>query len=175
VLRYPFSEEDIVAGKGMVMLRQGELRRLQISQKVLESVIKQVEAAEILSLSSKQIRRIIKRVRTGGNRGTIHQSRRKTSNWRIPDKIRDEVIQFYWSQHEDFGPTLASEKLLKRDRVRINSETLRRWLIGREIGKKTGKSGTSSVEGAEAPQMDCIQTPFAGKELMRKVRDVLDK
>ena len=44
------------------MVRQGELKRLHVIQKVLERVIKQVEAAEILLLSSRQIGRIVKRI-----------------------------------------------------------------------------------------------------------------
>ena len=35
------------------MVRQGEVKRLHVIQKVLERVIKQVEAAEFLSLSGR--------------------------------------------------------------------------------------------------------------------------
>jgi transposase len=61
------------------IIRQGELKRLHVIQKVLERVIKQVEAAEILSLSGRQIRRIVKRIRDEGNRGVIHKSRGRPS------------------------------------------------------------------------------------------------
>jgi transposase-like protein len=128
-----------MAGEDMIMVRQGELKRLHVIEKVLERVIKQVEAAEILSLSSRQIRRIIKRIRIEGEKGIIHKSRGRPSNRRIPGKIRDKVIQLYRKQYPDFGPTLASEKLLERDGIRVNDETLRMWLI--EVGdwKKTRK------------------------------------
>jgi hypothetical protein len=53
------------------MVRQKELKRLHVIQKVLERVIKQVEAAEILFLSSRQMRRIIKRIRIEGDRGSF--------------------------------------------------------------------------------------------------------
>ena len=43
-----------MAGKGIIMATQEELRRLHIVQKVLEGGLKQVEAAEILSLSGRQ-------------------------------------------------------------------------------------------------------------------------
>ena len=118
-----------MAGEDMIMARQGELKRLHVIQKVLEKVIQQVEAAEILSLSSRQIGRIVKRIRMEGEKGVIHRSRGKASNRRIPSKIRDKVIRLYRRQYEDFGPTLASEKLLERDGIRISDETLRRWLL----------------------------------------------
>ena len=58
---------------------------------------------------------------------------------RIPDKIRDKVIKLYRSQYQDFGPSLASEKLIEKDGIRINDETLRRWLIQTGDWKKTRK------------------------------------
>ena len=118
-----------MAGEDIIMVRQGELKRLHVIQKVLERVIKQVEAAEILLLSSRQIGRIVKRIKIEGDKGIIHKSRGKPSNRRIPAKIRDRVIKLYRTQYQDFGPTLASEKLLERDRIEISDETLRRWLI----------------------------------------------
>ncbi len=118
-----------MAGEDMIMARQGELKRLHVIQKVLERVIKQVEASEILSLSTRQIGRIVKRIRIEGDKGIIHRSRGKPSNRRIPSKMRDKVIKLYRRQYEDFGPTLACEKLLERDGIGISDETLRRWLL----------------------------------------------
>ncbi|MEI9479386.1 MAG: helix-turn-helix domain-containing protein, partial [Deltaproteobacteria bacterium] len=92
-------------------------------------VIKQVEAVEILLLSSRQIGRIVKRIKIEGDKGIIHKSRGKPSNRRIPGEIRDRVIKLYRTQYQDFGPTLASEKLLEREGIGINDETLRWWLI----------------------------------------------
>jgi len=118
-----------MAGEDMIMARQGELKRLHVIEKVLEGIIKQVEAAEILSLSGRQIRRIVKRIRSEGSRGIIHRSRGRPSNRRISHKIKERVINLYRAQYKDFGPTLASEKLLERNGIRINDETLRMWLI----------------------------------------------
>ena len=127
------AEEDII------MARPGELKRLHVIEKVLEGMIKQGEAAEILSLSSRQIRRIVKRIRIEGDKGIVHKARGRPSNRRIPGKVRDKVIQLYRKQYADFGPTLASEKLVERDGIRVNDETLRRWLIETGDWKKTRK------------------------------------
>ena len=129
-----------MAGEDMVMVRQGELKRLHVIQKVLERVIKRVEAAEILLLSGRQIRRIVKRIRSEGDRGIVHQSRGRPSNRRTPDKVKNKVIRLYRAQYKDFGPTLASEKLLERDGIGISDETLRRWLLEAGDWKKTRKA-----------------------------------
>jgi transposase len=128
-----------MAGEDMVMVRQGELKRLHVIRKVLERVIKQVEAAEILLLSGRQIRRIVKRIRREGDRGIIHQSRGRPSNRRTPDKVKGKVIRLYRAQYKDFGPTLASEKLSERDGIEISDETLRRWLLETGDWKKARK------------------------------------
>jgi hypothetical protein len=128
-----------MAREDMIMVGQRDLKRLHIIQKVLERVLEQGEAAELLSLSSRQIRRIVKRVRIEGEKGLIHRSRGKASNRRIPGQIREKIIKLYRGQYSDFGPTLASEKLLERDGLQVNDETLRLWLLESGDWKKSRK------------------------------------
>jgi hypothetical protein len=128
-----------MAREGIIMARPEELRHLYVIRRVLEKEITRREASDILSLSSRQIRRIVKRVRLEGDKGVIHKSRGKPSNRRIPDEVRDKVIDLYRSQYWDFGPTLASEKLGERDQVQVNDETLRLWLIESGDWKKRRK------------------------------------
>jgi len=128
-----------MAGEDMIVARPKELRKLYVIRKVLDKEIWQEKASEILSLSSRQIRRIIKRVRLEGDKGVIHKSRGRPSNRRISDEIRKEVIQLYRSEYGDFGPTLAAEKLEERQGVKVKEETLRLWLIESGDWKKRRK------------------------------------
>ncbi len=128
-----------MVGEDMIMARPRELRNLYVIRKVLDREISQEKASEVLCLSSRQVRRIIKRVRQEGDKGVIHKSRGRPSNRRISDEIREKVIQLYRSEYGDFGPTLAAEKLEERDRVRVNEETLRLWLIESGDWKKRRK------------------------------------
>lgn len=128
-----------MAREDMIMMHQREVKRLHVIRKVLERVIKQVEAAEILSLSGRQIRRIVKRIRREGDRGIVHQSRGRPSNRRMADKVKDKVIRLYRAQYKDFGPTLASEKLSERDGIGVSDETLRRWLLEAGDWKRSRK------------------------------------
>ena len=122
-------EEGTMAGKDMIVVRQEELKRLHVIKRVLERVMKQVKAAEILSLSPRHIRRIVKRIKTEGERGITHRSRGRPSNRKTPEKLKTKAINLYRSTYSDFGPTLASEKLLERDGIGVSDETLRRWLL----------------------------------------------
>ncbi len=128
-----------MAGKDIVQMSQRELRRLHIIHKSIEGLLKQTRAAELLSLSDRQIRRLIKKVAEEGDIGIIHKSRGRPSNRRLPKKIKGKVIEFYRQKYEGFGPLLASEKLLERDGITVNDETLRKWLIESGDWKKTRK------------------------------------
>jgi hypothetical protein len=55
MLNCPFPKEGTMAGKDIIMLSQKELKRIHIIQKVADGVIKQVDAAGILLLSTRQI------------------------------------------------------------------------------------------------------------------------
>ncbi|MGD0624838.1 MAG: ISNCY family transposase, partial [Thermodesulfobacteriota bacterium] len=98
--------------------------------KVQEKGIKQVEAGEVLCLSSRQIRRIVKRARAEGDRGIIHRSRGRSANRAFLEEVKDRAIELYWEKSPGFGPTLAVEKLLERDGMELSDEPLCGWLIG---------------------------------------------
>ena len=100
-----------MAREDIITMSQKEIRRLHLIQQVLEKKITQQEVAGMLQLSSRQIRRIVKRIREAGEYGICHQGRGKPSNQRIPKKVKEKVIAQYREKYADFGPTLASEKL----------------------------------------------------------------
>jgi hypothetical protein len=128
-----------MAGKDIFTMSQKDIGRLHIIQKTIEGNLKQKDAAELLSLGDRQTRRIVKKVKTEGAVGIIHKSRGKPSNSRLPDKTRNKAIELYRKNYEGFGPTLASEKLLEREGITVNDETLRLWLIKSGDWKKTRK------------------------------------
>jgi hypothetical protein len=118
-----------VGGGDVIMFRQEELKRLHVIRKILEKVLKQVEAAKILSLSYRQLQRCVQRVKVEGDRGMIHRSRGKVSNRRLADRVKERVIKLYRKSYKGFGPTLAVEKLCERHGLKVSDETLRKWLL----------------------------------------------
>ena len=128
-----------MAGKDIIMASQRELKRLHVVQKVIEGRLKQTEAADMLSLSIRQVGRIIIRVKEEGARGVVHRTRGQESNRKLPQEVKDQVLTLYRKSYEGFGPTLAQEKLLERDGIRISDETLRIWLIEEGLWKKKRK------------------------------------
>jgi len=123
-------EGGIMDSKDIIRMTQEELRRVSIVHQAIGRLILQKKAAEVIGISDRQVRRLIKGVREEGDRGIIHSSRGKPSNRRIDDKLRNEAIELYNKRYWDFGPTLASEKLHELDKIEVHHETLRLWLIG---------------------------------------------
>ncbi len=108
-----------------------ELKRLPVLQNVIDKKIAQNHAAGLLGLTARQVRRIQTRFQEEGARGLLHHSRGKSSNRRCPHKER--ILKIYQERYSDFGPTLASEKLLELNHIRLSDETLRLWLIERGL------------------------------------------
>lgn len=118
-----------------IEMSQEELKRAHIIRQRLEGHLIQREAAMQLDLSVRHMRRLEERMLEQGERGLIHGLRGKPSFRKIPEKIRQKVLRIYEKDYYDFGPTLACEKLLERNKIRISDETLRQWLIGAELWK----------------------------------------
>lgn len=103
-----------MAEKDIIIMRQKELKRLHVIHKAMEGELTQVHAAEILSLSERQIGRIVKRIREEGDKGIQHRSRGRESSRRLPKRLKDRVVRLYLEKYKGFGPTLTAEKLFKR-------------------------------------------------------------
>jgi len=112
----------------ILMIKPEELKRYQLVGKIFEKSINQQEAAELLGLSDRQVRRVVRRVRVEGERGVIHRLRGRRGCRRIEDGIRARILGLYRERYKGFGPTLAVEKLWELDHLRVSDETLRLWL-----------------------------------------------
>lgn len=123
----------------MITMSRKEASRLHILHQALDDRITQTEAASLVGLSDRQVRRLIKRIRKEGDDGICHRSRGKASNHRIPQKIKDRTIHLFREEYRDFNLTHASEKLSADQGITIHRETLRLWLQAAEIPYKKRK------------------------------------
>jgi len=109
-------------------LSQRELDILKALAPVLEGTRSQAEAARLLDLTPRHVRRLVTRLRAGGDGALSHGLRGRPSNREADADLRQRVLLAYRTHFHDFGPTLACEKLAELD-LRVGTETLRRWLI----------------------------------------------
>ena len=126
-------------GEDTITMAQHELRRLHVIRKAIDKVITQKVASEVIGVSLRQAQRMVRRVKIEGDKGIIHKSRGRISNRSISKAKRRKILAIFKSTYHDFGPTLASEKLFERDKIKINDETLRLWLREEGIPYKERK------------------------------------
>ena len=132
-----------MAGKDILVMTRKEAKRLHVIRKVIEGEVSQTNAAEMLGLSTRQVRRIMERIGEEGDGGVIHRLRGAVSNRKTADRVKDKIIRLYRKHYEGFGPTLAKEKLGELNGISISDETLRLWLIDSGDWKKRKKRGSN--------------------------------
>ena len=128
-----------MAGKDIIAMTQGELKRLHIIRKALDKHITQAEAADIIGTCLRQAQRMVRAVRIKGDKGIVHKSRGRPSNRSTPPKIKDKVLNLCQTTYKGFNPTFASEKLEEIDKIKLHPETLRLWFIEDQIKYKKRK------------------------------------
>ena len=115
-------------------MSEPELTRLELIQRVKRKALKQRQAAELLSISVRQVKRLCKAYNGSGAAGLISKRRGRPSNNRLPEETSNKARQLLRSRYPDFGPTLATEKLAIEG-VSLSVETVRQLLIGEGLWK----------------------------------------
>ena len=123
---------------GQLVMNKKERDWLRVFERVRKKEIRLRQAAVIMGSSYRQCLRKYKRYKRDGDKGLVHQGRGRLSNRGIDLGIRAAIIDRYRERYDDFGPTLAAEKLAK-DGYKVDHETLRLWLIRERLWKKRRK------------------------------------
>ena len=129
-----------MAGKDIIMATQEELKRLNVIHKVLDKNITQTEAAGILDLTDRHIRRMAARIAKEGDKGIVHKLRGQPAHNCTLDKVKKKALSLCKNIYEGFSPTLASEKLFERDKIKVSRELLRTWFIEEHIAYASRKA-----------------------------------
>ena len=119
----------------LLTMSKKELTRLEVIRRLEEKRMRQREAAEILGVSSRHIRRLLRSYRLHKEKGLISRRRGKPSNNRLKAEIKQQAIDLLHSRYHDFGPTLAHEKLTEVHHLTLSVESVRQIMIAEELWK----------------------------------------
>jgi predicted ArsR family transcriptional regulator len=97
-----------------ITMSQRERDRLKTLHLVQQSKCSQVAASRLLNLSTRQIRRLLRRLATDGDVGVVHRSRGRPSNSRKASTLRKQVLRIYAKDYCDYNLTFACERLSAR-------------------------------------------------------------
>jgi transposase len=112
-----------------------EITRLGIMQKLKDRRLNQKEAARMLGISARQVKRLYRAYKAQGVWGLVNQRRGKPSNNRLDPKIVQQAIDLIYERYQDFGPTLAHEKLVEVHGLKLADESVRRLMIAEGLWK----------------------------------------
>jgi len=110
-----------------------EQRKLSVIQDALQGRITNDQAAKILHLSTRQIKRLKKAVRHEGKTAVIHKLKGRHSNHRIDQKVKEKALAVIAEKYPDFRPTFAIEKLAENHAIQLSYGTTRLWMIERGL------------------------------------------
>lgn len=128
--------------EGLVTLSKQELDRVGVIEAVVAKRLRQVEAADELGVSVRQVKRLVQRFRANGAGALASRRRGRLSNNRLADAVRTEALERVRRCYADFGPTLAHEKLTEVHGLRLSVESLRQLMITEGLWKPKRRRST---------------------------------
>lgn len=114
-------------------MTQADSLRESALRKLISKIINGTQAAEILHLSTRQVRRLKGRFIKKGIKGILHKNRGTISSHAVPETKRKAIAKIIKTSYPDFGPTLAAEKLSELHKIHFSSETIRQIMIGEKL------------------------------------------
>ena len=112
-----------------------ELSRLEVMQRLSKKQMSQKEAGQILSVSTRQIKRLLKAYCRQGAAGLVSKQRGRTSNNCLSAEIKRQALDLLKRKYQGFGPTRAHEKLVEKEKFQLSKETVRKLMIEEGLWK----------------------------------------
>jgi transposase len=119
----------------LITMSTKELTRLEVMQRLKEKRLTQKEAANLLGVSTRQVKRLWRRYKQGAAQGLLSQRRGKESNHRLDEEVTRRALDLIQAKYKGFGPTLAHEKLSEVHQIRISRESVRKLMIEEGLWK----------------------------------------
>jgi len=125
-------------------MSEKELRRAEVLARVKARELQLGNAAELMGVSYRQSKRLWRRYREDGAKGLQHRSAGRRSHRAKAAEFRSKVLRLVRRKYggesgERFGPTLAAEHLQSDDGLKVDHETLRRWMLGEGLWSRERK------------------------------------
>lgn len=111
-----------------------ELERVEVLSRVKSQTLSLGQAATLLGVSYRQVKRLWQRFTHGGAKALRHRQVGRASNRGIAATTRERVLALIRQKYSGdvatrFGPTLVAEHLASEDGLTVDHETVRRWML----------------------------------------------
>ena len=109
-----------------VTLTMNEIKRLNLLQKVVGQQMSASQAAELLGLSLRQVRRLVAQYRQQGAPGIAHGNRGKTPSNQIKEDVRSKILELAENQYRDYNDCHFTEELAEKHGLQVSRSSVRR-------------------------------------------------
>src|SRR5260370_16028419 len=116
-------------GGGVLAMSALERERLVVLAEVGAKGVSQRRAAERLGICVRQVKRLVRAYRDGGDGGLVSRQRGRASNHQLASGVCERVRDLLGDQYRDFGPPLAAQNLAGREGIASSREPVRQLQI----------------------------------------------
>ncbi len=120
-----------------------EAKKLQIINQTISGIMTNDKAAVMLGISTRQIKRLKKKVKLEGSTAIVHKLKGKQSNHHIDPLVKQKALAQIKEKYPDFKPTFATEKLAEKHDIVISPETIRLWMMQEKLWKSRKQKSTT--------------------------------
>jgi transposase len=118
---------------------EDEVRRYGVIAALLDGKMTNPEAAAVLGVSVRQVKRIKGKVKREGPSGVKHGNRGRPSCRAFPQEIKERTMALAREKYFDFNFSHLAEMLEEQEGIKVSRETLRQWLRPEGFGGKIRK------------------------------------
>ena|SRR5271157_852121 len=113
-----------------IAMSQQERDWLEWLKRAQDGLVTQRQAAEKLGVTDRRVRRLLARMAEVGDQVVVRGLRGRASNRRISKEWQVKALELLRQPDwHDFGPTLASDQLVKRYQIEVSKETVGKWMV----------------------------------------------
>ena len=114
--------------QGDIRVSQRDLHRLHVVRLTLEGREGVRKGAELLGISTRQIKRLRRKMQEQGAQGLLHGNRGKVAWNKTSSEIVEKVIALARGRYQGLNDSHLSEKLREKEKLKVSRPTVRRAL-----------------------------------------------
>lgn len=112
-----------------ITLNEAEQRRVMVLNRVLEGKLSAGQGSELLSVSCRQLRRILATYREEGAAGLVHGNRGRRPANATERELRDRVVELARTKYAGYNHQHLTEELNEVEAIDLDRSTVRRILL----------------------------------------------
>jgi hypothetical protein len=111
-----------------MLMSTKQWRRLDVVERLKRGDLTLAQGAAGLGLSTRQLRRIVKRVRNEGQESVVHGNRGRAPKHKTAESVRERVLELRRTKYDGFNDQHFAEKLVAVEGLVISRATIQRML-----------------------------------------------